>query len=121
MRLFLDAHISGRRIAHAPRAQGHDVRAADEELALDEIGDEELLALAAADDRILVTANTRDFLPLVTAWAEASREHAGVIVVAHSIRQHPFGAIIAGVGAALAALPDQAAWRDRVHWLSRRA
>jgi predicted nuclease of predicted toxin-antitoxin system len=119
MRLLLDAHISGRRIARALREQGHDVRAADEERALDEVDDEALLALATADDRILVTANARDFLPLVTAWAEAGRQHAGVIVVARSIRQHQFGAIIVGVSEALTAIPDQAVWRDRVHWLSR--
>lgn len=119
MRLLLDAHISGRRIARALRERGHDVRAADEERALDELDDEDLLALATEDNRILVTANARDFLPLVRAWAEAGREHAGCIIVARSVRQHQFGAIIAGVLAALEAVPEQADWQDRVHWLSR--
>jgi len=121
MRLLLDAHISGRCIARTLREQGHDVRAADEERLLDEVADESLLTMATADDRSLVTANVRDFLPLVIALAEAGRHHAGVIVVAHSIRQHHFGAIIAGVSEALTAMPDQAAWRDRLHLLSRHA
>ena len=35
MRLFLDAHVSGRVIARSLRESGHDVRAANEELQLD--------------------------------------------------------------------------------------
>jgi hypothetical protein len=31
MRLFLDAHASGHRVARALRTEGHDVRAADED------------------------------------------------------------------------------------------
>jgi hypothetical protein len=119
MRLFLDAHISGRRIARALRERGHDVRAADEERALDELDDDALLALATEEERILVTANARDFLPIITAWAEAGRSHAGCIIVARSIRQHQFGAIIAGVVEALNAVPEQEAWHDRVSWLGR--
>jgi hypothetical protein len=79
------------------------VCAADEERALDEISDADLMALAVADERILITANARDFLPLATMWAEAGRQHAGIIVIVHSIRQHQFGAIVAGISTALAA------------------
>lgn len=119
MRLFLDAHISGRRIAQALRARGHDVRAADEERALDGLDDADLLVLAAEDERILITANVRDFLPILREWAEAGRSHAGCILIAGSIRQHQFGTIISGVADVLTAFPEQADWRDRVHWLAR--
>lgn len=119
MRLFLDAHISSRRVARALRAQGNDVRAVDEERALDGLDDSGLLNLAATDDRILITANVRDFLPILRDWAEAGRSHAGCILIANSIRQQQFGAIIAAVAAVLASRPEQLAWRDPVHWLSR--
>jgi len=50
VKLFLDAHISGTRIARALREAGHDVRAADEERELDGLTDEELLSIAAAEE-----------------------------------------------------------------------
>jgi predicted nuclease of predicted toxin-antitoxin system len=43
------------------------------------IDDETLLALAAAEDRAVLTFNVRDFAPLVRLWYESGREHAGVI------------------------------------------
>jgi hypothetical protein len=46
VRLFLDAHISGPRIAPALGEAGHDVRAADEERELDGLTDEDLLSIA---------------------------------------------------------------------------
>ncbi len=119
MRLFLDAHSSGRRVAQALREHGHDVRAADEERALDGLDDADLLALAAGEDRILIAANVRDFLPIVREWAEAGRSHAGCILIAGSIRHHQFGALITGIADGLALIPDQPARRDRGHWLSR--
>jgi predicted nuclease of predicted toxin-antitoxin system len=119
MRLLLDAHISGRRIAEALRERGHDVHALDEDRSLDGLDDADVLALAVSDDRVLVTANVRDFLPLLRGLAEAGQVHAGCILIASSIRHHQFGAIIARVGGVLDAHPDPLAWRDRVHWLSR--
>jgi hypothetical protein len=60
VRLFLDAHVSARRIATALR-EHHDVRAADEERELDGWQDERLLALASEEGRIMVTFNVADF------------------------------------------------------------
>jgi predicted nuclease of predicted toxin-antitoxin system len=57
MRLLLDAHLSGRHVGDPLRDDGHDVRAADSELALEGASDEEVLALAIAEGRILVTAD----------------------------------------------------------------
>lgn len=76
MRLFLDAHISGRVIAAALRERGHDVRAADEERSLDGWDDARLLELAAGEDRIMVTFNVRDFPRIVGEWAAGGRHHA---------------------------------------------
>ena len=70
MRLFLDAHVSGRRIATALREQ-HDVRPADEERELDGWDDERLLALATEQGRVMVTFNVKDFARITTEWAAA--------------------------------------------------
>lgn len=66
MRLFLDAHVSGRRIAAGLREQGEDVRAADEERELDGSEDERPLELATAERRIRAALDAR---PDQDAWA----------------------------------------------------
>lgn len=119
MRLLLDAHISAERVARVLRERGHDVRAVIEEKELDGLPDPDVLALAADEGRILVTANVKDFEPLLRAWGLEGRSHAGCILIASTVRQEYFGAIIAGVAALLAASPEQQHWIDRTEWLSR--
>lgn len=68
MRLFLDAHVSARRIAGALRAQGHDVRSGRRGAPLDGSQDERLLQLATAEERIMITFNVKDFARLVSEW-----------------------------------------------------
>jgi hypothetical protein len=75
------------------------------------LGDPEVLALAADQDRILVTRNARDFAPLLRQWAEADRHHAGCILI-WTLRHDEFGGIINGVGGLLEAHPDPEYWRD---------
>lgn len=118
MRLFLDAHISGRVIARSLRERGHEVRAADEERALDGWEDERLLELATVEDRIMVTFNVRDFPRIVGEWAAAGRGHAGCLVIVR-IDHREFGATIQVIEAALATRPEQADWRDYVAWATR--
>ena len=77
MRLFLDAHVSGRRVARAERQSGQDVRAADEEAELEGLDDVDLLTLATSEGRILVTFDVKDFVPMLREWAEGGRRHAG--------------------------------------------
>ena len=43
--------------------------------------DEEVLALATSQERILLTSSAQDFAPLVAEWFLAEREHWGVIIV----------------------------------------
>jgi predicted nuclease of predicted toxin-antitoxin system len=43
--------------------------------------DEEVLAFAASQERILLTSNAQDFAPLVVEWFLAEREHWGIIIV----------------------------------------
>jgi hypothetical protein len=81
VRLFLDAHISGPRIARVLREREHDVRAADEERELDGLEDEQLLELAAADGRLMITFDVKDFTVIARRWAEAGRVTPGLGIV----------------------------------------
>jgi hypothetical protein len=118
VRLFLDAHISGPRIARALRKAGHDVRAADEERELDGLTDEELLSIAAAEERIMVTFDVKDFPVIARRWAEAGRTHAGCAIVV-GIDHSQFGAILETIAAELTARPDKADWTDLTLFLAR--
>ncbi len=117
MKLFLDAHISGPRIARALCEAGHDVRAADEERELDGLTDEQLLSIAAAEERIFVTFDVHDFPVIARRWAEAGRAHAGCAIV--GIDHGEFGTILDALAAALAGRPQQAAWTDLTLFLAR--
>lgn len=118
MRLFLDAHISARRVAAPLRDQGHDVRTADEERELDGLGDEDLLAIAATEERIFITFDVHDFPVIARRWAEAERTHAGCAIVV-GIDHSEFGAILDAIGSELAARPRQADWTNLTLFLAR--
>lgn len=118
MRLLLDAHISGRRIGAALRAHGHDVRAVDEERVLDGCSDEELLAHAAAERRILVTLDAHDFPRISGEWLNTGRSHHGCAVLVR-IAHHEFGAIIRALELVFEARPNPEEWRDYLAFVSR--
>ncbi len=118
MRILLDAHISGRTVGKALTERGHDVRSIDSEPELEGLSDPEVLELATAEGRILVTANVRDFEPLLREWAGEGRSHAGVILVPPSIRNEAFGVLISGVEETLGDA-RQEDWVGRVAWLRK--
>ncbi len=118
MRLLLDAHVSGRRVGGALRMDGHDVRALDEERQLEGLPDDEVLALAAAEQRILVTHNVAHFPAILREWAEASRSHAGVILV-YGIGHNEFDLVASGLQRLLELRPSQEAWLDYPAILNR--
>jgi Domain of unknown function (DUF5615) len=118
VRLLLDAHISGRNVGVPLRARGHEVRAADDERELDGSSDEELLALATAEARVLVTCDVHDFPVIVREWAEAGRPHAGCAIVV-GIDHGEFGVILDAIGHAIAVHPRQADWTDLTVFLGR--
>ncbi len=118
MRILLDAHISGRTVGKALIESGHDVRALDSEVEFEGLPDPEVLELAAAERRVLVTANVRDFEPLLREWAGESRTHPGVILVPSTVRNEAFGVLISGVEKTLAGT-TQKEWTNRVEWLRR--
>jgi hypothetical protein len=97
------------------RQTGHDVRAVDEERALEGLSDAALLELAARDSLVLVTCNVRDFVPLVVEWSSLCREHVGVMLVRNSIRHAEFGLLVASIHRTLAGM-QPADWWNRVVW-----
>ena len=118
MRLFLDAHISGPRIARALRERGHDVRAADEERELEGVEDEQLLVLAAQERRVMITFDVKDFTVIARRWAEAGRVHAGLGIVV-GIDHGEFGVILDAVSRELSARPEQSEWDDLTMFIAR--
>ncbi|MEX2212116.1 MAG: DUF5615 family PIN-like protein [Gaiellaceae bacterium] len=113
MRVLLDAQLSHRFLTDPLRRNGHDVLSLQEERALDGLADEDVLALAAAEERVLVTRNSRDFAPLTRTWAEAGREHAGCVLI-WSFEHHEYGPILQAVERLLAEIDDQAGWKSLV-------
>lgn len=113
MRLLLDAHLSHRFIADPLRHRGHDVRALQEEPALDGLDDDDVLALATSEGRIVVTRNSRHFAPLTRRWMEAGREHAGCILI-WSYEHGEYADIVNGVEQLLETRARQEDWKDLV-------
>lgn len=120
MRLLLDAHVSGRAVAAAIRKRGHDVRAVDEERALDGWEDGALLELAARDERIVVTCNVKDFARLIGERLAGGGHHAGCLLIV-GVDHSEFGLILRLIDAALTERPEQGAWRDHAAWGTRAA
>ena len=118
MRLLLDAHVSSRRIATPLRKAGHDVRAADEERELDGWADEELLALATAEQRVMITFDVKDFPDIARRWAEAGRAHAGLAIVV-GMDHGEFGMVLRALEGALAEPPGQGDWANLTCFVSR--
>ncbi|MGH9301020.1 MAG: DUF5615 family PIN-like protein [Acidimicrobiales bacterium] len=111
MRLLLDANLSPKRIGSALNNDGHDVLSLAADPALGALDDPQVLELAAQQDRILVTRNSRDFAPLLREWGEDSRHHAGCILI-WTLAHNEFGAIISGVIRLLSEYPNSDQWRD---------
>jgi uncharacterized protein YbjT (DUF2867 family) len=78
--VLLDEQISGR-IAERLRKQGHDVSATTEEPALRGLSDPDLFEVAQGQQRAVVTYNRADFEALVREFAEAGREHHGLVLI----------------------------------------
>lgn len=111
MRLLLDAHVSGPSVGGQLSDKGHDVRALDQEPEHEGLEDEDVLALASEDERILVTHNVADFPELLREWAAGGRSHAGVILV-YGIEHSEFGLILRGIEHWLELRPRQEEWLD---------
>ncbi len=94
------------------------MRAADEERELDGVSDEELLSLAAGEERVLITFDVHDFPAIVREWAEAGRAHAGCAIIV-GIDHSEFGAILDAIIRTIAVYPRQTDWTDLTVFLAR--
>jgi predicted nuclease of predicted toxin-antitoxin system len=111
LRLLLDANLSPRGIATRLRERGHDVLALAEDSTFEGLADPQVLELAASEQRVLVTRNSRDFAPLAREWAEAQRSHAGLILI-WTLDHSQFTEIVAGIERQLDLWPWPERWRD---------
>jgi Domain of unknown function (DUF5615) len=117
VRVLLDAHVSSRHVGRRLAGAGHDVLALDGDETLRRLADEEVLALAAEQERIVITHNVRHFVPIARSWAEARRSHHGLILV--TLLHTDYGAILRRLDQAFADRPAQEDWVDRVEFLGR--
>ncbi len=111
MRLLLDADLSPVRVGAALVARGHDVLSLAADPISRSLTDPQVLELAASEQRILVTRDSRHFVPILRRWAEAEKLHSGCILIV-SMRNHELGRIIEGVSGLPAAHPDAREWED---------
>ena len=116
MRVLLDAQISGRHIGQPLRSRGHDVLALIEDDELSTLSDEDVMVLAAQEQRIVVTSNVRHFVPIARRWNEVGMNHAGVILVTHG--HQSYGEILRGLDGLFGGRPEQRDWIDRVEFLA---
>ena len=86
LRLLLDEHFSPE-IARQLRSQGHDVLAAPERADLHGFSDRELLRVATAERRTIVTENVADFAELHRQSILGGEPHAGLVFT--SPRRYP--------------------------------
>jgi hypothetical protein len=111
MRFLLDAHVSGPSVGGPLSDASHDVRALDQEPELEGLDDEDVLALASEDGRILVTHNVADFPEILRERAGGGRSHAGVILV-YGIEHSGLGLILRGIERWLELRPRREEWLD---------
>jgi nucleoside-diphosphate-sugar epimerase len=121
MRLLLDEMYPAH-LARALRERGLDVAGVDERDPLKGLADEELLVIAAREERAVVSENVSDFMRLYGEWAAAGREHAGVVIALSSrFSRTPAGwdALINALAELRSERSDRDALRNSVHFLVR--
>ncbi|HEV2858495.1 MAG TPA: DUF5615 family PIN-like protein [Solirubrobacterales bacterium] len=80
MKLLLDEQISGK-VAVRLRERGRDVIAAAEDPSLRGLSDPDLFEVAQEQGRALLTYNRADFEPVTREFAQAGREHHGLVLI----------------------------------------
>jgi len=80
VKLLLDEQISGK-VAERLRDRGHDLIATTADPSLRGLSDPDLFEVAQGQSRAVVTYNRPDFEAIVREYAEANREHHGLVIV----------------------------------------
>lgn len=119
VRLLLDEMLPPT-IARELCARGHDVQAVAGHPDRAALPDAEVLAVARAERRAIVTNNVRDFRPLhAEAVMPGSPGHYGMIFMSGNFRRtkNDIGRIIAALEAKLAQYPGEADLANAEEWL----
>ena len=119
MRLLLDEMLSPA-IAREFQARGYDIEAVAGHPDREALPDPEVLALARAERRAIVTNNVRDFRPLhVEAVMPGGPGHYGMIFMAGNYRRtkSDIGRIIAALEAKIKQYPGDEALVNAEEWL----
>lgn len=104
--LLLDEMI-GAKVAVALRQRNIDVYGIVERSDLRSLPDDDVLALATAQTRILVTFNIHDFVRIDKAWKSVGRWHAGIVMLSTATFPQNRGQVGALVRALIAAVDQQ--------------
>lgn len=88
----------------------------DQDSTLASLPDEDVLALAADQQRILATHNVKDFASIIRGRMEAGYSHAGCILI--TFPHTAYGTILRGLSSTFAARPRQEDWKDRTEFLA---
>ncbi len=119
MKLLLDEMLSPA-LAVALRARGHDVVAIRERPDWQGASDPEVISLARAQSRAIVTNNVRDFRPLhAELLAAGGSGHAGFIFVPSTMprTKAATGQLLAALEAKLAQYPGEGDLADGETWI----
>jgi len=119
VRLLLDEMLAPA-IARELRARGHDAEAVAGHPDRQSLSDPEILAIARAEHRAVVTNNVQDFRPLHTeAITPGGLGHYGMIFIPGSYRRAKAdtGKIVSALEAILAAHPGEADLANGEAWL----
>lgn len=119
MKLLLDEMLSPV-IARELRTRGHDVQSVAGHPEREALSDPEVLALARAEQRAIVTNNVRDFRPMhVEAVMPGGTGHYGMIFMSGDYRRtkSDIGRIIAALEAKLIQYPGDVDLANAEEWL----
>ncbi|HEY2767810.1 MAG TPA: DUF5615 family PIN-like protein [Solirubrobacteraceae bacterium] len=119
MRLLLDEMLSPQ-IARNLRERGHDVLAIAERAEWLSPGDDEVIELARAQRRAIVTNNLRDYRPRAAAAAlPGGPSHYGMVFIpgAYRLRKADIGGIVLALLERLAAHPEENGLHNQETWL----
>jgi hypothetical protein len=119
VRLCLDEHYS-KEIASQLRDRGQDVDCVKERPELVSVSDQQLWAQMQDEHRALLTENVGEFMPLVTASAQAGETHSGIVF--SNPRSMPrgratIGVFVGRIDVLMQQYPGEDDFRDRVEWL----
>jgi Domain of unknown function (DUF5615) len=118
VKLLLDEHYANE-IAIQLRAAGHDAVTVSD-LRIKGIDDESPPELASSEDRVLLTNNARDVIPITGRWAVSGRDHCGLLLTSGgSMPRHKgtVGLYVRALRAVMEANAGHRALANEVRWL----